>query len=84
MRSCRVIPAPPDDREPPQLVFDKKFGRQARDVKLWRSLVRHIRDEAFLQRSISAIIANDTGWNTGEPEPEYWLCSVTRMLYGWT
>jgi hypothetical protein len=76
----------PDYREPPLLLFDKKFGRPARDVEnqdgLW-----------FVTSAMKAFLENvdpgpceyrkcDTVWTSGEAGPEYWLCSVTRVLFG--
>ncbi|AZG75280.1 imm11 family protein [Methylocystis rosea] len=76
----------PDYREPPLLLFDKKFGRPARDVEnqdgLW-----------FVTSAMKAFLENvdpgaceyrkcDTVWTSGEAGPEYWLCSVIRMLFG--
>ncbi|ULO25002.1 DUF1629 domain-containing protein [Methylocystis sp. SB2] len=77
----------PDYREPPLLLFDKKFGRPARDVEnqdgLW-----------FVTSAMKAFLGRvdpgacefrkcDTVWSSGEAGPEYWLCSVTRLLFGW-
>jgi len=77
----------PDYREPPLLVFDKKFGRPARDVEaqdgLWfvtsamRAFLERVDRDACDYRKC------DTEWTSGEAGPEYWLCSVTRLLYGW-
>ena len=77
----------PDYREPPLLMFDKKFGRTARDVEnkdgLWfvTSAMK-----AFLERvdpDACEFRKCDTEWTSGEAGPEYWLCSVTRLLFGW-
>jgi hypothetical protein len=76
----------PDYREPPLLLFDKKFGRPARDVEaqdgLWfvTSAMK-----AFLERvdpGACDFRKCDTEWASGEVGPDYWLCSVTRMLFG--
>lgn len=76
----------PDYREPPLLLFDKKFGRPARDVEnqdgLWfvTSAMK-----AFLERvdpGACEFRKCDTVWSSGEAGPEYWLCSVTRLLFG--
>lgn len=76
----------PDYREPPLLLFDKKFGRPARDVEnqdgLWfvtsamKAFLENVDPEACDYRKC------DTEWTSGEAGPDYWLCSVTRMLYG--
>jgi hypothetical protein len=77
----------PDYRESPLLVFDKRFGRPARDVEnfggLWfvTSAMK-----AFLERvdpDACDFRKCDTEWTSGEAGPEYWLCSVTRLLFGW-
>ena len=77
----------PDYREPPRLLFDKKFGRPARDVEaqdgLWfvTSAMK-----AFLERvdpGACDFRKCDTVWTSGEVGPEYWLCSVTRVSDGW-
>lgn len=77
----------PDYREPPLLMFDKKFGRPARDVEnqggLWfvTSAMK-----AFLERvdpNACDFHKCHTVWTSGEAGPEYWLCSVTRLLFGW-
>ncbi|HEY8214005.1 MAG TPA: DUF1629 domain-containing protein [Methylocystis sp.] len=76
----------PDYREPPRLLFDKKFGRPARDIEnkdgLWfvTSAMK-----AFLERVDPGACEYrkcDTEWSSGEAGPEYWLCSVTRVLFG--
>jgi hypothetical protein len=76
----------PDYREPPLLLFDKKFGRPARDVEaqdgLWfvTSAMR-----AFLEQvdpGACEFRKCETEWSSGEAGPEYWLCSVTRVLFG--
>jgi hypothetical protein len=77
----------PDYRESPLLVFDKKFGRPARDVEnfggLWfvttamKAFLERVDPEACDYRKC------DTVWSSGEAGPEYWLCSVTRLLFGW-
>lgn len=77
----------PDYREAPFLLFDKKFGRPARDLEnfdgLWfvtsamKALIERIDPESCDFRECA------TAWTSGESGPEYWLCSVTRMLFGW-
>ncbi|PPC92516.1 MAG: hypothetical protein CTY36_13475 [Methylocystis sp.] len=76
----------PDYREPPLLLFDKKFGRPARDVEaqdgLWfvtsamKAFLENVDPEACDYRKC------ETEWTSGEAGPEYWLCSVTRVLFG--
>lgn len=77
----------PEYKEPPLLLFDKKFGRPARDLEnfdgLWfvtsamKALLERVDPEAC------DFVTCDTVWTSGEPGPEYWLCSVTRLLFGW-
>jgi hypothetical protein len=77
----------PDYLEPPRLLFDKKRGRPARDLEgqspFWyvsremKDLLERVEPDACEFRKC------DTVWASGEPGPEYWLCSVTRLLYGW-
>ncbi|ARN80400.1 hypothetical protein B1812_04125 [Methylocystis bryophila] len=77
----------PDYLETPRLLFDKKRGRPARDLEaqdgFWyvsramKELLERVEPDACEFRKC------DTVWVSGEPGPEYWLCSVTRLLYGW-
>ena len=77
----------PDYRERPLLLFDKKFGRPARDVEsqdgLWfvtsamKAFLENVDPEACDFRKC------DTKWTSGEAGPDYWLCSVTRVFFGW-
>jgi len=77
----------PDYLEKPRLLFDKKRGRPARDLEgqdgFWyvsramKELLERVEPNACEFRKC------DTVWVSGEPGPEYWLCSITRFLYGW-
>jgi hypothetical protein len=76
----------PEYLETPRLLFEKRTGKGAKDLtnedgfwyvsRAMKELLERVDPEACEFRKC------DTVWASGEPGPEYWLCSVARYLFG--
>jgi hypothetical protein len=76
----------PDYVQTPKFLIAKKFGRAPRDleeiVPYWivsgamRSLLERVDPEAVEFRPCATVLPS------GEPGPEYWLCTVSRAFVG--